>query len=341
MVWSVGDRVEFKKWIGPTTETLVMVRDGNIDKVVGWYDRQELDVVDQVLIRKISEDINWFKKVCEVYWLHWNHLLPYMEQKKSFSSVDDLKRYYENWIAWWGPMDIIYYLPDIEAVSIEVKNEALGIREKTQHLSDEGGQVIDDFIARFFPEYGELAYFMLPQELFLLGQGRLDAKMHEEIELRAQGWALINDDLMLIGDLDIELKGRGWRIGKEVDAKAREVRGQTACPGLVRGKVRLVLEEDQLDEVQEGEILVTEMTSPYFVPAMKRAAAIVTDEGGVTSHAAIASREMGKPCVIGTRVGTQVFRNGDEVEVNADRGVVRVVARAKDEAKKQPEQARA
>jgi len=70
---------------------------------------------------------------------------------------------------------------------------------------------------------------------------------------------------------------------------------------------------------------VTGMTRPEFVPLMKKASAIVTDEGGITSHAAIVSRELGKPCVIGTQVATQILKNGDFVEVDADAGVVRII----------------
>ena len=75
----------------------------------------------------------------------------------------------------------------------------------------------------------------------------------------------------------------------------------------------------------QGDILVTEMTTPDFVPAMKRASAIVTDKGGITCHAAIVSRELNIPCVIGTKIATKVFKDGDVVEVNATSGVVKKV----------------
>ena len=70
---------------------------------------------------------------------------------------------------------------------------------------------------------------------------------------------------------------------------------------------------------------MTEMTTPEFVPAMLKAAAIITDEGGITCHAAIVAREMKKPCIIGTKIATKVLKDGDLVEVNADNGVVKLV----------------
>lgn len=71
------------------------------------------------------------------------------------------------------------------------------------------------------------------------------------------------------------------------------------------------------------------MTTPDYFPAMRKVAAFVTDEGGITCHVAIVAREFGKPCIIGTKVATQVLHTGDMVEVDADSGVVRVLERMK------------
>jgi len=117
----------------------------------------------------------------------------------------------------------------------------------------------------------------------------------------------------------------GTKISRRQDA-----RGNTAYPGKTKGRVRLVLTGDDIGKIKRGEILVAVMTFPHFIPAMEKAAAFVTDEGGILCHAAIISREMKKPCIIGTRVATQVLRDSDLVEVDADKGVVRVLKRKKD-----------
>lgn len=78
----------------------------------------------------------------------------------------------------------------------------------------------------------------------------------------------------------------------------------------------------------DGDVLVTCMTTPDFLSIMKKSAAFVTDEGGITCHAAIVARELKKPCIIGTKIATQVLHDGDEVEVDAEKGIVRVVKRA-------------
>lgn len=103
------------------------------------------------------------------------------------------------------------------------------------------------------------------------------------------------------------------------------IHGQTASQGYAKGVARIVLDQSQFDRFQEGEILVTGMTRPEFVPLMKKAAAIVTNEGGVTCHAAIVSRELGKPCIIGTKNATTFIPDGAMIEVRANHGTVRVL----------------
>ena len=114
------------------------------------------------------------------------------------------------------------------------------------------------------------------------------------------------------------------KIKKEI----KEIKGSTACRGHVKGIVHIIRFENQINDFKKGEVLVTEMTNPDFVPAIKKAAAIITDEGGIMCHAAIVAREMNKPCIIGTKIVTTVLKNGDLVEVDADRGVVKILKKA-------------
>jgi pyruvate,water dikinase len=100
------------------------------------------------------------------------------------------------------------------------------------------------------------------------------------------------------------------------------LRGLGAAPGAAAGRVRLVGSLAEASTLADGEILVTHMTAPDWVPLMRRAAAIVTDSGGMTCHAAIVSRELGIPCVVGTGDATTRLRDGDEVTVDAGRGIV-------------------
>lgn len=112
----------------------------------------------------------------------------------------------------------------------------------------------------------------------------------------------------------------------QADETMDMVRGVTAFGGSIRGCVRVVLDPEQVTDFQTGDILVAGMTRPEYLPLMQKAGAIVTDAGGILCHAAIVAREMKKPCVIGTQFATKVFKDGDMVEVDADRGVVKKIS---------------
>ncbi len=94
---------------------------------------------------------------------------------------------------------------------------------------------------------------------------------------------------------------------------------------MARGKARIIRTIHDIPKVKKGEVLIAYMTRPEFMPAMQKAVAFVTNEGGITSHAAIVSRELNKPCIIGTKIATEVFTDGDKVEVDANKGVVRKI----------------
>ncbi|PIR97394.1 MAG: hypothetical protein COT91_01630 [Candidatus Doudnabacteria bacterium CG10_big_fil_rev_8_21_14_0_10_41_10] len=107
--------------------------------------------------------------------------------------------------------------------------------------------------------------------------------------------------------------------------KVKQLSGDLAYPGKIRGRARIVLYAQSLTDFKTGDILISKMTDPSYVPIMKKAGAVVTDIGGITCHAAIVAREMQKPCVIGTKVATKIFKDGDMVEVDANAGVVKLV----------------
>jgi len=114
-------------------------------------------------------------------------------------------------------------------------------------------------------------------------------------------------------------------VGKKEEVKIEGeilVRGLPASPGIASGKVKIVHSLQDITKVEKGDILVTEMTSPDLVPTMSKCAAIITDAGGRVCHAAIISREMGIPCVVGTQTATKVLKDGQEVTVDAYQGIV-------------------
>ncbi len=119
------------------------------------------------------------------------------------------------------------------------------------------------------------------------------------------------------------LKKLTKNLGRIFDKNQKELIGQTAQPGYAKGVVKLILRAKDIHKMNKGDILVSIATDPDIVPAMKLAGAIVTEQGGITSHAAIVSRELGIPCVIGTKIATKILKDGDLVEVDANKGIVK------------------
>ncbi len=107
--------------------------------------------------------------------------------------------------------------------------------------------------------------------------------------------------------------------------QGKKLTGTIAFPGKVRGRVKLVMVPADIAKVNAGDILVSSATNPNLLLAMKKAAAFITDTGGIICHAAIVSRELKKPCIVGTQIASQVLHDGDRVEVDADRGIVRLL----------------
>ena len=111
----------------------------------------------------------------------------------------------------------------------------------------------------------------------------------------------------------------------EIGNKKTEIRGMSAQPGKVSGIVKIIKSYHDIKRFNSGEILVANTTHPNYLPAMQKAVAFITNEGGIISHAAIVARELKKPCVVGTKIATKVLKDGDMVEVDANRGIVKII----------------
>jgi pyruvate, water dikinase len=117
-------------------------------------------------------------------------------------------------------------------------------------------------------------------------------------------------------------------IGDEDLNNINEFEGMKAQGGKVTGRVSKILDPQNFDKFRDNDILVTTMTSPDFIHLMKRSKAIVTDERGIICHAAIVARELNKPCIMGTKIATEVLETGYMVEINANHGLVKRIEKA-------------
>lgn len=148
-----------------------------------------------------------------------------------------------------------------------------------------------------------------------------------ELKDRSRGFVQMNKEIFKIINFDNFLKSKKISVVKENFELVNDTfSGSVAFSGsMIRGRVKVVLNSNEMINFKEGMILVTPMTAPEYLSIMKKAAAIITDEGGITCHAAIVARELRKPCIIGTKVATSILKDNDLVEVDANNGVVRKI----------------
>jgi len=164
----------------------------------------------------------------------------------------------------------------------------------------------------------QLSYSM-PQEISLLLAGKLDAGiLNERLKLCVY---MPFQKQILVGKQAEEFIKKIKLSG--VDSSVKELHGQSAfCGKTVEAIARIVLNAHDLHKLNKGEVMVSPATSPIMVPAMKDAGAIVTDQGGLTCHASIVSRELRIPCVIGTKIATKAIKDGQKVRVDSLQGLV-------------------
>ncbi|MDL2246915.1 phosphoenolpyruvate synthase, partial [Methanobrevibacter sp. OttesenSCG-928-K11] len=135
-------------------------------------------------------------------------------------------------------------------------------------------------------------------------------------------WAFQNGNLFMLQSRPITTLDNSSDEGISIEDMDIIIEGLGASPGIASGKVKIIHEIDELDKINDGDVMVTTMTTPDMVPAMRRANAIVTDEGGVTCHASIISRELGIPCVVGTGSATETLEENSSVTVDGQKGFV-------------------
>lgn len=175
------------------------------------------------------------------------------------------------------------------------------------------------------------------QEVRLLSYGELIKGLADKISAnklqrlarnRAKGWAVLmwrGKVTTVTGTGKIVQAMEQYQIVPLPQIVEKVLKGNTACRGRVVGKVRVIYKLSEIGKVQPGDILVAKMTTPDYMIAINKCAGIITDEGGITCHAAIVSREFGIPCLIATHNATKLLRDNDLVELDATNGVARVI----------------
>ncbi len=182
----------------------------------------------------------------------------------------------------------------------------------------------------YFTELGKRLGMSMLEVKFLFQEELKDALLKgtthgAAVKKRMTYHVLTNQNGELVTLYGKEAEALANELEASQKTKAKELKGMPANAGYAKARARIVHDPKEIQNETHDFILVASMTTPEFVVAMQKCLAIVTDEGGITCHAAIVAREMNKPCVIGTKTATKTFKHGDILEVDADKGVVRKV----------------
>jgi phosphoenolpyruvate synthase/pyruvate phosphate dikinase len=217
-------------------------------------------------------------------------------------------------------------LTDQEQLLVDIARDYVYLRTFRMNCFMKAGYLLHSFLedcaSRLGIPYTDFIH-MVPPEIVACLEGAIEIPQ-QLIEERKKAYAFIIDKSFVRNFSGRELDAFRDKYFKHTyEQETSSFTGTIAYKGFVKGIARIVKDMSDLAKVKRGDVLVAPMTIPNFIPAMERASAFVTDEGGILCHAAIVSREMRKPCIIGTKIATKVLKDGDVVEVDANTGVVR------------------
>jgi len=268
-------------------------------------------------------DSNFIQKIIDDYYVQSKRIVKMMKRKFDNSSkfVEYIKEINDNLS--YATMHIWFVLLlDIWFPKIEDKEEWKRIgakaRDHSGNLHNKAKKILKKIINDISKDIGEDVSYLFPEELSLKSKSRL---INERKKLCVTT-NIFGKYRIFEGKKAEELLRKYLPKSKNM---AEKLKGMPANPGKIKGKVRIILLHEQFKDFKDGEILVALQTMINYVPIMEKAKAILTEYGGVTSHAAIVSRELNKPCIVGIAGITSNLKDGDLVEVDANKGIVRKI----------------
>ena len=325
-LWNDSDRMGWKDFLNYTIKNNLFYSPGCGERNSVWYNFDELKAMDSLFEKVLrTQSARIVPRITKQLDRYWPLLLPYLTYRKTLTTINEFLRFYHNLVCWWSAMTVIFAIPDNSNVDIKIRTLFLKYREESQEYTAEMDKIMQKFWDTYYPEHKDIGWVITPHEAGVIAKKGMSAARHKELLSRVAGFGMFNEKMYLKDELFKVLRKKKITLEDVKKKDIKEFGGNVAFKGKVIGNVCIIHTDQDFKKIKKGDILVTQMTTPDYVPCMKLSAAIVTDEGGLTCHAAIVAREMKKPCIIGTRVATRVLKDGDKVEVDADKGVVRKI----------------
>ncbi len=212
-----------------------------------------------------------------------------------------------------------YYIAINEKTPKDIHEKTLAVRKDDAYFA-ENDIFIRKVLRKLYPDRIGLEAVILEEEVS-------NPPSKEILEQRLKGFGVIDGSEYFTGTAEAfaQTYPEYNLVQEKIEENITSIKGQVAFKGKVQGRVRVLRRREEVGNVLEGEIIVSPMTTPDFTAALEKAAAIVTDEGGITCHAAIVARELKKPCIIGTKIATKVLKDGMEVQVDGEKGIVTIL----------------
>jgi len=293
-----------------------------------WYEKEEL----QRLKDRLREEFRNHKgnrawdSIVNLSKESWRFLEPYAKGRKSIRSVDEFGTYYGNLVDFWTCLNsIIYEVLDDKEIDPFIKKYLAEFRGKTEKYTEHMSFLQTDYLEKHIKSK-ELAFFITKDEALEFLHGKKD--ILSMLKGRLNGCFMLNGVVHPLGELDTTL-AKNNLVFEKISSESMEMKGNPAFGGVAQGTAKVINGFSDLDKIKPGDILVTQMTNPKYLPAIRKSSAVVTDEGGMLCHAAITARELKKPCVIGTKIASKIIKDGDIVEVDADKGIVKILESCK------------
>lgn len=307
--------VEFVKWLSEITPDPIPPTVCRIDKglLEVWLCRESTQMFVDEIYRRNIEDANYLKRNIRLY----KDLVRKMhrfEKRSVARNLAELREYLSLFARAMVPLHVIFFTPFREDTPKPLFDLAMKVRGEDA-LFDNSDIFVRDSLAHLYPECNGLET--------LIGLENLDSPDPNELRKRENDFFWAEGEYLAMDFDTFRQSHPAYNfLIDEIDPSQQVISGTVAFRGRVKGEVQVISRKRDIAKFKEGNILVAPMTTPHYLPAMQKAKAFVTDEGGVTCHAAIVSRELKTPCIIGTKIATQVLKDGDTVDVDANRGKV-------------------
>ncbi|MFA5155175.1 MAG: PEP-utilizing enzyme [Patescibacteria group bacterium] len=247
-------------------------------------------------------------------------LQPYLAGQKKIGNPRTFRFFYDHALKFWVAMTPFFFI-DAPGVRQEIKDQVLSIRLSNEHYSQNIDKIFQKYLKGYFRDKHYI--FATPKDVFSkAGRQKVLATLAE----RQPGMFIYDGEIHRLEELDRFLSKKRISLGREKLGGGQAIKGLATFDfGTVSGTVKVIKNISDFKNFSAGQVLVTEMTSPNFLPLMKKARAIITDEGGLTCHAAIVSRELKIPCIIGVRIATQALQDGERVEMKSGNGIIKIL----------------